>query len=97
VFRLITSSNIRIASPLLQNLIIADFATSDPYVHFFSDPPDLFDCKKAPKTEVVKRSLNPTFKPQRLPRIRLDDPDQLEKACLMLSVWDHDLGLNPGA
>jgi hypothetical protein len=51
-----------------KNLIIADFATSDPYVYFFSDPPNLFAGKKTPKTEVVKRSLNPTFKPQRLPR-----------------------------
>jgi hypothetical protein len=77
-----------------ENLIIADITTSDPYVLFFTNPTELFSCSKTPQTEMVKRTLNPTWKSMRLPRMRTKDPRQLERVDLVLSVWDADFGPN---
>jgi len=76
------------------NLLIADILSSDPYVLFFSNPPDLFASKKTPQTEMVKRTLSPTWKRMRMPPMRIKNANELKHVSLVLSVWDADLGPN---
>jgi hypothetical protein len=78
-----------------KNLIAADIRTSDPYVLFFTNPTELFASEKTPQTEMVKRSLSPTWKSMRLPVMRTSEADALCRVDLVLSVWDADLGPNP--
>jgi len=65
---------------------------SDPFVVFYSNPPKLFG-PVAPRSRVIKGTLNPEWSIEQIPVLRplVADPAELRECAIIIVLYDHDL------